>query len=76
MIQVITFESLSKKCPKYLKENFPEMYGIAWERDVSVTELISFSGETYHCNVNFIRSGQDWELESVASFMDLLYYGV
>lgn len=52
------------------------MYGIAWERNVSVAELISFSGETYHCNVNFIRLGQDWELESVASFMDLLYYGV
>ena len=52
------------------------MYGIAWERDVLVAELISFSGETYHCNVNFIRSGQDWELEFVASFMDLLYYGV
>ena len=49
---------------------------MARNKEVSVAELISFSLDSYHWNISFTRLGQDWELESIASFMDLLYSGV
>lgn len=37
-----------------LKENYPELYGIADNKDASVSKLLAFSGDSYHCNINFI----------------------
>ena len=49
---------------------------MARNKEASVPELISFSLDSYHWNISFTQLGQDWELESIASFMDLLYSGV
>ena len=49
---------------------------MARNKEASVAELICFSLDSYHWNISFTRLGQDWELESIASFMDLLYSGV
>ena len=48
---------------------------MARNKEASVAELISFSLDSYHWNIIFTSLGQDWELESIASFMDLLYSG-
>lgn len=56
-----------------LENNFPKVYNIASNKDTSMAELLSSSEANYHWNINFIRLVQDWELESVASFRDLIY---
>lgn len=53
-----------------LKDTFPELYGIACNKDASVVKLISFSGDSYHWNVSFIQLVQDWE-----SRVSCLLYG-
>jgi hypothetical protein len=38
-----------------------------------VKDLARFDGTSFHWNVSFTRLVQDWELESVADFMDVIY---
>ena len=59
-----------------LKDNFPELYGFACNRDASVADLLSLLEDSYHWNVSFVKPAQDWELELVASFIDLIYSGL
>ena len=56
-----------------LENNFTKVYNIASNRDASMAELLSSSVANCHWNINFIQPVQDWELESVASFRDLIY---
>ena len=56
-----------------MENNFPKVYNIASNKDASMAELLSSSVANYHWNINFIQPVQDWELESVASFRDLIY---
>lgn len=52
---------------------FPELYRIARNKDASVRDLLSLSGTSLNLDVCFIREAQDWEVESIIVFMDLLY---
>uniref|UniRef100_A0A2N9J9F5 Reverse transcriptase domain-containing protein n=1 Tax=Fagus sylvatica TaxID=28930 RepID=A0A2N9J9F5_FAGSY len=56
-----------------LKSRFPELYQLVSNPEASVQELASFIGSSFHWNVSFTRSIQDWELESVAEFLDVIY---
>ena len=56
-----------------LKEGFPDLYHIAQVKDATVVDSIHFQGDSVHWGVNFTRLVQDWEFESVSSFLELLY---
>ena len=55
-----------------LKE-FPKLFLISWDRDSSIADLLQFNNGAMHWDHHFSRSVQDWELDSLGGFMDLLY---
>ena len=56
-----------------LKEAFRDLYHIARVKDATVTDSIHFRDDFVHWEVNFTQRVQDWELESISSFQELLY---
>ena len=56
-----------------LKEAFPELYIISRDKESSIGKVMQVSNEMTHWDVQFTRSFQDWELKSLAAFMDLIY---
>jgi hypothetical protein len=56
-----------------LKLAYPELYRIACVKDAPVSDFVQFWGNAVHWEVTFTRLAQDWELESISSFLDLLY---
>ena len=56
-----------------LKRRFPELFCLASHPEASMKDLALFKGTNFYWNVSFIRSIQDWELVSVAEFLDVIY---
>ena len=56
-----------------LKAAFPELYRIAWVQAAFVGDNFQYRGGFVYWDVTFSRLAQDWELESFASFLELLY---
>ena len=56
-----------------LKRVYPELYRIACVKDAPVADFVQVRGNAVHWEVTFTRLAQDWELESISSFFDLLY---
>jgi hypothetical protein len=46
---------------------------VAWDKEALVSDYMDSSGSYVHCNPTFIRALQDWELESLVAFLNLLY---
>jgi hypothetical protein len=56
-----------------LRRRFPELYRLASNPEASVKDLASFDGTSFSWNVKFTCLVQDWELESIDNFMDVIY---
>jgi hypothetical protein len=55
------------------KESFPELFSIACCKEAWVLNNMRVSNGNLHWNLSFIRSVQDWEVDLVIAFYDLLY---
>lgn len=56
-----------------LLERFPELYRIASDVEALVADCLILEGETLPLVIRLAHTVNDWELESVANFMDLIY---
>jgi hypothetical protein len=59
-----------------LMVRFPKLYRLASHPGASVQDLMIFDGTSHHWDVSFIRLLHDWEMESVAEFLDVIYSAV
>ena len=59
-----------------LMVRFPELYRIASHPVASIQDLLIYNGTNHQWDVNFTRLVHDWELESVADFLDVIYSAV
>ena len=55
------------------KEFLPESYCIIRSREASVAEVICLANGRLHWDIQFSRSMHDWELESLALFVEMIY---
>lgn len=52
---------------------FPELFRICCNKDASVADLMQLTNGVLHWDVNFMGAVQEWELESLLNFMDVIY---
>ena len=56
-----------------LKEAYIELFHLARNKEAYVVDHLHYQNEAVSWVFNFTRLAQDWELESVSSFLELLY---
>ena len=56
-----------------LKGAFPALFSIAADKEAAVADLMSIRNGKLHWEVTFARNFQDWEIDALVSFLDLLY---
>ena len=55
-----------------LKDGFPKLYRIAWNKAALVMDHLHYHNESVSWEFNFTRHAQDWEIDAIASFLELL----
>ena len=56
-----------------LKLQFPDLYRMARFKNALVRDMLVFQGSNINWDVRFFRAAQDWEVDLITKFMDLLY---
>uniref|UniRef100_A0A2N9G3B1 Reverse transcriptase zinc-binding domain-containing protein n=1 Tax=Fagus sylvatica TaxID=28930 RepID=A0A2N9G3B1_FAGSY len=56
-----------------LKESFPDLFRLARNKEALVAQYMQVHNASTHWKLDFIRPVQDWEMESLSSFLNLLY---
>uniref|UniRef100_A0A2N9FKE1 Uncharacterized protein n=1 Tax=Fagus sylvatica TaxID=28930 RepID=A0A2N9FKE1_FAGSY len=56
-----------------LKVAYPALFMISGDKDESVAALMQFGNGSLHWELNFVRNVQDWEMDSMNSFLKLIY---
>ena len=51
----------------------PHYFGYVIIRRASVADLMQFTNGVLHWDLHFAQAIQDWELESIMTFMDTIY---
>jgi hypothetical protein len=56
-----------------LHELYPDLFRLARNKEALVAHYMQICNDSTHWCLDFIRPIQDWEMESLSSFLDLLY---
>jgi hypothetical protein len=56
-----------------LKQTYPELYRLARNKDAFIGDYMEHRNGSIHWQLQLTCSVQDWEVESISSFLDLLY---
>ena len=56
-----------------LKEAYPVLFECASNQDATIEDVLIHQAEGIEWDVTFIRNFNDWEVDIVASFLNLLY---
>jgi hypothetical protein len=52
------------------KERYPNLFLIFRDKDAKVVNYLAYKNGCFYWNLLFIREVHDWELESMAQFLD------
>ena len=52
---------------------YPELFRICCNKEAGVADLMQFANGVLHWDLHFVQPIQDWELESLMTFMDIIY---
>ena len=56
-----------------LKGDFPDLFSIAANKEADVADYLMIRNGNIHWEVTFEQNLQDWEMESLTSFLDRIY---
>jgi hypothetical protein len=56
-----------------LQDSFPVLFRLSRHPEASVADILHFDGPTLIWDIQFTRPMQDWELDIVNSFLEILY---
>ena len=52
---------------------YPELFRLSCNKDASVADFMHFTNVVLHWDLHFVRAIQDWELQSLMTFMGAIY---
>jgi len=71
--RIVFFRMFGGEEGEYFKDQFPELFHIARNKEARVADYMNISGSIIHWNLTFIGAIHDWELEVLDLFFDTFY---